>query len=207
MDAWPRLIACREASPPLLAGAAISLGLGGLQTRNLADVGWVWTEVYQAFNVNSLAGRAFANRIARAWNEGEIFSIVHPDLATPLGAGAAGYTPLVNGAGQCGTSLVTDGWPPSSTVLREGDPIRLGGVPGVYRMRADVAADATGAATLTLDPLILVGSGPADNAPITWTGVPFYAILGEAPDLKSHRAGPSGHIVGLELTFFEALST
>lgn len=202
---WPTTISVRDASAPIMAGAALSLGLGGLQTRNLADIGWIWSEVMATFNVNTRPGRALMNRVARAWNEGEVFTKLHPDLKVPLGAGALGSTPKVNGNNQRGTSLITDGWPANTLVLAEGDPIRVGILRPVFRMRADVTSDNAGNAILPINPLILVGSEPFDEDLITWTGVAFNCVLGEAPDFASARAGPSGHMAGLVLTFFEAL--
>jgi hypothetical protein len=104
--------------------------------------------------------------------------------------GAYVGTPLVNGAGQSGASLVTDGWTGSVTgLLKKGDVFTIDGVYAVnpltrqsttklrqFVVTADVNSSA-GAATLAIYPA-MVASGadqnvtalPADNAPITVLG-------------------------------------
>ncbi len=106
-------------------------------------------------------------------------------------------TPLVNGASQTGTSLVTDGWTSGSTTLVPGTVFTLGpsavaGTAGVYavnpqnrqstgslqqfRVVAQIS-DTTGALTATIDPPIItsgalqtVTASPVDNAAITIVG-------------------------------------
>ena len=69
-------------------------------------------------------------------------------------------TPLVNGAGQTGNTLVTDGW--SSEGLKAGDFFSLGSDTDtrLYQLTADVTPTA-GAATLQFVPALR--SSPADN--------------------------------------------
>lgn len=77
--------------------------------------------------------------------------------------GAGGGTPLVNGANQNGQSLITDGWPNSTLVLKARDPIAVEA--NLYFMLQDVTTDGSGNATLDMWPALR--SSPADNAPIT----------------------------------------
>jgi len=92
-------------------------------------------------------------------------------MGDPNGAtarGAATGTPLVNGAGQTGNELVTDGWTTSTTgILKAGDYIQLGtgATSRLYKVLDDVNSDGSGNATLTLWPDLR--SAPADNATIT----------------------------------------
>lgn len=92
-------------------------------------------------------------------------------MGDPNGAtarGAATGTPLVNGAGQTGNELVTDGWTTSTTgILKAGDYIQLGtgATSRLYKVLDDVNSDGSGNATLTLWPDLR--SAPADNAAIT----------------------------------------
>lgn len=97
--------------------------------------------------------------------------------------GALGGTPLVNGANQVGSSLITDGWTALVTgVLKQGDVITIGSgatavngiVPNTatktgggvstgqlqqFVVTADVDSDAGGAATIPIDPpLIYAGA-------------------------------------------------
>lgn len=105
--------------------------------------------IMQAFLVG-LLGRA--NRFT-AWNQ-----------ARPRPRGAGTGTPLVAGAGQSGTSLLTDGWTPNVTgILKAGDFFGVNGE--VKMMMADVNSDGTGQATLTF--AVPLRASPADNAPIT----------------------------------------
>jgi hypothetical protein len=98
-------------------------------------------------------------------------------------------TPLVNGASQTGTSLITDGWASGATTLKKGDIFTIGGVFSVnplsyqstgrlqqFVVAAD-AADTTGAITFTISPAIItsgqlqtVSNSPADDAVITVLG-------------------------------------
>jgi hypothetical protein len=101
--------------------------------------------------------------------------------------GGAGGTPLVNGAGQTGSSLVTDGWASGTSILKKGDIITLAGVRSVnpvskestgrlqqFVLTADVS-DTTGAITMSISPSIItsgplqnVDAAPADNAVLTY---------------------------------------
>jgi hypothetical protein len=94
------------------------------------------------------------------------FLMGDPNGATPRGAATG--TPLVNGAGQTGNELITDGWTNSITgILKAGDYIQLGSgaTSRLYKVLDDVNSDGSGNATLTLWPDLR--SAPADNAAIT----------------------------------------
>lgn len=95
------------------------------------------------------------------------FLMGDPLRTTPRGAGTG--TPLVNGAGQSGQSLVTDGWTPSTLVLKAGDYVQLGSGASAYlhAVLADVTSNGSGQATLDIWPRLR--TAPADNAPLTLT--------------------------------------
>jgi hypothetical protein len=96
-------------------------------------------------------------------------------------------TPLVNGASQTGTSIVSDGWGSGNTALKKGDIVTFAGVYAVnplskestgrlhqFVLTADTT-DSTGAVTLSISPSIVtsgplqnVTAAPADNAAITY---------------------------------------
>lgn len=98
-------------------------------------------------------------------------------------------TPLVNNAGQTGSSLVTDGWASGATTLKKGDRFTIGGVYTVnplsytatprlqkFVVTADVS-DTTGDMTIPISPAIItsgqlqtVSASPANNAVITVVG-------------------------------------
>lgn len=100
---------------------------------------------------------------------------------------ATSATPLVNGANQTGSSIVTDGWG-TGYALKKGDIVTFGGVYAVnplskvstgqlqkFVLTADVSG--TTDATLSISPSIIltgalqtVTASPADNAVITYWG-------------------------------------
>lgn len=62
--------------------------------------------------------------------------------------GAGGGTPRVNGGAQTGTSLITDGWPVSTLVLKAGD--RIGVNSQALVIAEDATTNASGEVTLQL---------------------------------------------------------
>ncbi|MBO0358625.1 hypothetical protein J0X19_11770 [Hymenobacter sp. BT186] len=100
--------------------------------------------------------------------------------------GTQGGTPLINGAGQSGASLITDGWSPGATITA-GTVITISGAQAVHPetkvaypylkqfvVTADVTADGGGNATLAINPPIAattpkqnVSAALVDNAAIT----------------------------------------
>lgn len=100
---------------------------------------------------------AFFAQIGRAGT----FLLRDPGFATD----AAG-SPLVMGAGQTGVSLVTDGWPVNSTVLRYGDAFQIGtgSATRLHQLTQDAVSGPTGVATLNFVPALRYA--PADNAPL-----------------------------------------
>lgn len=93
------------------------------------------------------------------------FNAYDPEGTTARGIATG--TPLVNGASQTGTSLITDGWTPSTTnIMRKGDYFSVGGE--LKMMTSDVNSDVSGNATLTFTPQIR--NAPSDNSPLTVSG-------------------------------------
>jgi hypothetical protein len=106
----------------------------------------------------------------------------------------AGSTPVVNGAGQTGSAIVTSGWAASTQVLNQGDVISFAGVYSVnaqnrqanaslaqWVVTANVVSSAGNAATIPIagpsgNGLIIAGpfqnasASPANNAAITVQG-------------------------------------
>lgn len=90
------------------------------------------------------------------------FFAYDPDYTTPRGVATG--TPLVNGASQTGTSLITDGWTPSTTgILKAGDYFSVGGELKIVTQDTD--SDGAGACTINFQPAIR--NSPSDNASIT----------------------------------------
>ena len=92
------------------------------------------------------------------------------DPAAPSPRGSLGGTPLVNGAGQSGKVLVTDGWTPSTSgLLLAGDYIQLGSgeQTRLYKVMQDVASDGGGNASIDIWPRLR--EAPADNEALITT--------------------------------------
>jgi hypothetical protein len=103
----------------------------------------------------------------------------------------ASSTPLVNGANQTGTSIITDGWNASTQVLNVGDIVQFAGIYQVnpqnrqstgvlqpFVITAPVTSDGSGNATLPISPGIVTAGAyqtvtvsAADNAVITVFGI------------------------------------
>lgn len=87
------------------------------------------------------------------------------------GSGARGSlsgAPLVNGAGQSGKTLATDGWTAgAANVLKAGDWFQLGAGSASYFYKVVQAASANGAGQASLEIWPRLKSSPADNAALT----------------------------------------
>lgn len=98
-------------------------------------------------------------------------------------------TPLVNGANQTGSSLITDGWASGASTLNKGDVFTIGGVYTVNPLSyastgrlqqfvvTSTVSDTTGDMTISISPSIItsgqlqtVDASPANNAVITVLG-------------------------------------
>jgi hypothetical protein len=135
-------------------------------------------------------------KIAENWTRGQFadeqlgISRWYTDQNIPRftsGAVTGASTPLVNGAGQTGSAIVTDGWAAGTAALKKGDIVTFASVFAVnplskestgrlhqFVLTADVS-DAAGAATLSISPSIVtsgalqnVTAAPADNAAVTF---------------------------------------
>jgi hypothetical protein len=127
-------------------------------TQQVQDWGGRWWayEIEFATTQGASARRLSAFLDALAGGVGT-FTLRDPSIQNPSGLGS----PQVNGAGQSGTSLATDGW--TGTGLRAGDFFSLGtgSTLRLYRMTAD-AVPVAGAVTLQFVPALRVS--PADDA-------------------------------------------
>jgi hypothetical protein len=123
----------------------------------LAGARWVATYSLPAMTrAQAAPWKAFFDLLEGSVNT---FNGFDPDNKHPRGT--AGGTPLVNGASQTGSSIITDGWLANTTVLKAGDYFSFG---ELKRATADVLSDGSGNATISFKPAIR--SAPADNTPI-----------------------------------------
>lgn len=126
--------------------------------------------------------------------------------------GPLGGTPLINGAAQTGSSVITDGWTAAAASrLKKGDVIQFAGVYAINPMNysttgvlkdfvvtADASSDGSGNLTAYISPAIIpvtsgalatCDSAPADNAAIT--------IFGHASTYAS-KVSPQGLVFNPE---------
>lgn len=133
-----------------------------------------------------------SDKIAEQYEDGMLgrtsgFDFYENTLLPVHTTGTYGGTPLVSGGGQTGSSLVTDGWTPTTTTLNVGDVFTINGVYGVhpetrqslgylqqFTVTAVTTTDGSGNSTIGISPAIVpsgqfqtVSNSPADNAPIT----------------------------------------
>lgn len=157
----------------------------------------VLNPLMQATIVDSLKGLfQSSSQIKQQYEKGEMGTAIgfgwHMDQNVAVHTvGPLGGTPLVNGAAQTGSNLVTDGWTAAAALrLRAGDVFTIAGVFGVnpqnrqttgalqqFVVTANVSSDGSGNATIPIFPAIVptgafqtVTASPADNAAITVVG-------------------------------------
>jgi hypothetical protein len=115
-----------------------------------------------------------------------------------------GGTPLIKGAGQSGTTLLTDGWSVSVNVMRKGDWLSYvdsSGRTRLHMMTADVSSNGSGEASLVITPPIRRAG--ADNAAVE---VVAPAGVFRLPDDQAPEMGIRPPSFGaVALTMMEAL--
>lgn len=120
----------------------------------------------------------------------------------PQGSGAG--TPLVDGASQTGDTLDVKGLTPSATdVYKAGDYIQLdtGANSELYMVAADVDADVSGNATITL--CNNLKSSPADNEAVVLTGAKgVFRLVDNSVQWDADRS----NIYNISFAFKEAAS-
>jgi hypothetical protein len=111
--------------------------------------------------------------------------------------GPGGGTPVVSGAGQTGYSLVTSGWPNSTTVLYAGD--RIGVSNQMIPIASNVTSNGSGVATITL-------CHPIRTAPTNGSAVEIDAPAARyfLSDFVNLEARP-GLNKTIQMTFTEAI--
>lgn len=117
--------------------------------------------------VGTAAVKPWRSYIAQARGVVNDFRItVHPTAQSALA-----NTVLVRGGGQTGRSIISDGWPNSTTVLSAGDYVTI--EDQLVQLTANVTSNGSGIATLTFEPPIR--RAPADNAPVEYRNP--YALM------------------------------
>ncbi len=114
----------------------------------------------------------------------------------PVAQSSATATPLVNGAGQTGRTLNTDGWPLSTTVLQAGQFVTINNQ--LLQLTENVTSNGSGVAVLTFEPPVRVS--PADNAAIEYKNPYCLMYFVEEPTLSVE----SGYLYSLSLNLRES---
>jgi len=127
--------------------------------------------------VGTSDARPWRSFVALSLGSTQTFQI-HVDTAAQ--SAVVGFTARVNGGGQAGSSLVTDGWPLSSTVLQAGAFLTIGDQ--LVQLTGDVTSNGSGQATVSFTPAIRVS--PADNAVIEYLNPYCLMYLVEEPSVN-----------------------
>lgn len=140
----------KEASRTLVDAVALSQSPFTLSSQRQDWGGRAWQYDLEFAIHLGREGRevsAFFAMIGRAGT----FLFRDPGLVTT----AAG-SPVVAGAGQTGTALVTSGWPANTTVLRMGDGFSIGSgsMTRLHQLTQDAISGPTGVATLIFTPAL-----------------------------------------------------
>lgn len=174
---------------------------GAVQTVELPGAMWVCEVQYDTLRKRDrLLLQAFASRLRGRAGRAFLWDMSH---STPLGVATG--TPLVQGAGQTGASLITDGWTPSITgILKAGD--YFGVNTQLHRLVEDANTSAGGVATLLFEAPLR--ASPADNAVITVNAPTFKAMLADdEQDIYMARTSlPNLFDGGMTLKFVEAFT-
>ena len=121
---------------------------------------------------------------------------------TPLGVATG--TPVVAGANQAGTTLVTSGWTPSQTgILKAGDMITIAGQTKAYKVVADANSDGSGNASLSIIPSLM--TSPANAAAVAVNNILLTVSLDSDVFEYPVGKGGSGFLFNFSLAMVEVL--
>ena len=190
MPAWPTDINPRSNTEPTVPGPQIAVSQSGkVNVRATTQIGRVWRNVYFG-DVRENNFRKLMATVRNFMRAGTSFTIIHQDHATPKGT--YGGSPLVAGADQTGSTINLDA---ASTGItnwhRAGDLVTFANITPTYEVTADGNSDGGGLVALPISPPIFSGGSPADNAPLTTTGVTITAIV-VAADFPESNASDFG---------------
>lgn len=178
---------------------------GAIQTRSEAAQGRIWQEMWPAMPAGSEDVQELLTTIENLFNTGATCTLTHYLLPGSGKArnGTGGGTPRVNGASQSGTSLVTENWTTeAANRMKAGDCFALAGLDVLFRVTTDATSGtSTNAQTLVIEPPIVAGSSPADEALLTVAGATLTAVV---MDYTAGTAGPDEFLGGVQVTFREA---
>ncbi len=207
MADFPRTVKPASVTYPKVIGSLISVGQSGkVQTRSETAQGRIWQETYPVLPAGNADVQDLLVQTENYFNLGTTFTITHYLLPGSGMArnGTGGGTPRVNGPDQSGTSLVTENWTTeAANRMKAGDCFTLAGLSVLLRVTADATSTtSTNAQTLAIEPPIVVGAEPDDEALLTISGAKLTALV---LDYSDSAAGPDEFIGGFTITFREAI--
>lgn len=205
MATLSRTVSPSSASALWMPGALKSRSHSGvIQIRATKAAGWSWTEEYPPLATSNTDHMGLYAFLQKMWNRGEIHEATHPltpgSGRSPNGLGTGGVT--VSGGSQTGDTLLTTGWPFStSNCVRAGDVIRIAGDAAVYMVSADAASNGSGVVDIPIHMPLRVS--PSGGAAVTTSGVTFTVTLASFPQFPQGVA--PHYFAGMNVTYVEAL--
>ena len=154
--------------------------------------GWWEAQITLPPIVGTLSINAWRSLIAKSRGAANDFRVP----VDPVAQSASTATPLVNGAGQTGRTLNTDGWPTSTTVLQAGQYVTINNQ--LLQLTENVTSNGSGVATLTFEPP--VRTSPSDNTAIEYKNPYCLMYLVEEPTLSVE----TGYVYSLSLNLRES---
>lgn len=147
--------------PRHTAAVAVSASPFSFEQQVHAHQGQMWMFDVETAHMDRALGEQWVAALMSLNGRQGTFYLSDPTGATPRGVATG--TPLINGAGQTGQTITTDGWTNSVTgILRAGDYIQIGSY--LHKVLVDANSNGSGQATLEIWPRLR--ASPADNATI-----------------------------------------
>lgn len=161
--------------------------------------GNMWTASCSVPNLKEPEAGVMRSFLAKLNGRANTFQMPVPGYTRPDNdyAGPAG---LVNGAGQSGYSIVTDGWTPDTLILPEGSYINSGGE--LKLVTAPVTTNGSGQATIPIEPPQRYA--PAENSAIVIIEPYCVMSLSDQDGASWGLRAPRFH--GFSLNFEEAVN-
>lgn len=150
-------------------------GWTGQRQTLASNRGWWECQLSLAPIVGQVAARPWRSFLAQARGSANDFRVP----AFPRDQSALTNTVTVQGANQTGRSIVTAGWPNSTTVLQAGDYITINDQ--LLQLTANVTSNGSGVATVSFEPPIR--TSPVNGAPVVYKRPTALMYLVEEPTL------------------------
>ena len=170
---------------------------GATSTQEFPGAKWLVTYTLPPMvRADAAAWQAFFTQLRG--QSGRFFGF-DPSAKTPRGVATG--TPIVNGAGQTGTSLITSGWTISITgILKAGDYFQVGNE--LKQITQDINSSGAGAATLVFEPPLR--NAPSNGASIITTN-PTCIMMLNSDDMAAWDIDEALHY-GMTFSAIESLT-